>query len=95
MSEIDLMRQIQFRASELGHRLWRNNVGFCNDPKLRFGLCPGSSDLIGISKDGRFIAVEVKTSKGRTSPGQESFIQVVRRLGGIGIIARKVEDFNV
>lgn len=119
MSEVDLMRQIQLRASELGARLFRNNSGVgwageqvrVNRPMmvlmlphdvlvrkaraLHAGLCPGSSDLIGLTKEGRFLAVEVKSDRGRATEGQESFIDMVNRLQGIGIIARKVEEFNV
>ena len=62
---------------------------------LHAGLGTGSSDLIGISKDGRFLAVEVKAPKGRTTEGQESFIEMVRRMNGIGIIARSLEDLKI
>ena len=119
MSEIDLMRQIQMKASDLGHRLFRNNVGTgwvgpqqrVNRPQmlmifpgdvvirkamtLHAGLCPGSSDLIGLTSQGRFLAAEVKAPKGRPTEGQESFIEMVNRLNGIGLIARSVDEFNV
>ena len=118
-SEIDLMRAIQLKASDLGHRLFRNNVGLgWVGPQVRVshsqmimvhpgdvvirkasafhaGLAEGSSDLIGLTNTGRFLAVEVKAPKGRIREGQESFLEMVRRLGGIGIIARSEEDFKI
>lgn len=117
MSEVELMRAIQMRASELGHRLFRNNVGtgwvgpqvrvshpqmimmrpgdvlLRSSQPLHSGLCVGSSDLIGLTDKGRFLAVEVKAPKGRPSGGQESFIDMVKRFGGVGVIAKSVEDF--
>ena len=119
MSEIDLVRQLQLKASELGHRLWRNNSGVgwagqqvrVNRPMmvlvmpddivirkaraLHAGLAPGSSDLIGLTNQGRFLAVECKSEHGKPTEGQESFIATVQRLGGIGIIAKSIDDFNV
>lgn len=118
MSEVDLMRAIQLKASELGHRLFRNNVGVgwvgpqvrVNRPQmvmmrpgdvlirnaqpLNSGLCVGSSDLIGLTDKGRFIATEVKAPKGRATEGQESFIDMIKRFGGVGVIAKSVEDFT-
>ena len=94
MKETDLMRQIQIRASELGHRLWRNNIGFCHNPKMTFGLCPGSADLIGLTKDGQFLAIEVKSPRGKPSQEQLDFATTVRRLGGIAIICRSVKAFE-
>lgn len=119
MSEVELMRQIQLKASELGHRLWRNNVGvgwvgpqvrvshsqmimmhpgdvlIRNAKPLHAGLAEGSSDLIGITKNGQFQAVEVKAPKGRLREGQESFLNMVKRLGGLGFEVRSLEDYNV
>jgi VRR-NUC domain len=94
-TESELMRAIQLRASELGHRLWRNNIGLCKNPMLRYGLCVGSADLIGLSNTGRFLAVECKSANGRLTKEQESFLATVRRLNGIGIVAKSVEDFKV
>jgi len=66
--------------------------------KIPFGLCVGSADLIGIAPGGRFLAVEVKVPAsgerraGRVSPEQRDFLAAVNAAGGIGGIARSVED---
>ena len=57
-----------------------------------FGLCVGSADIIGMTADGRFLAVEVKTSKGKTTPEQERFIFNAQLHGGIAGVARSVDD---
>jgi hypothetical protein len=87
-------------------RLFRNNTGAFKDPRtkqfVRFGLCVGSSDLIGwhsvtITPDmvgqtlAVFTAIEVK-DKGRPTPEQLTFIEVVRRAGGFAGIARSVAE---
>ena len=52
----------------------------------------GVSDIIGCLPDGRFLAVEVKTDRGRVSQFQEQFIQDVNRSGGLGFVARSVRE---
>ena len=52
----------------------------------------GISDLLGLTKDGKFFAIEVKAAAGRTSPDQERFLESVRSFGCIGIVARSIED---
>lgn len=85
-------------------RLFRNNTGALKDQRgrlVKFGLCPGSSDLIGwktveITPDmvGKrlavFTAIEVK-DKGKPTTDQLSFIECVRKAGGIAGVARSVE----
>lgn len=63
-----------------------------NARRLHAGLCVGSSDLIGWTKDGRFLAIEVKTKTGRVTPEQQNFINQVNAAGGVGIVARSVQD---
>lgn len=98
---------IQIAASAGGGpaRLWRNNTGAMRDPHgqlVRFGLCPGSSDLIGLrtititpemvgQRVAVFAAVEVK-DRGRATPQQTAFIDMVRAAGGLAGIARSVPD---
>ncbi|ABB56758.1 VRR-NUC domain-containing protein [Synechococcus elongatus] len=89
-------------------RLWRNNVGTCKAADgrfVRFGLCPGSSDLIGLTRVtitpdmvgqtiALFTAIEVKTPTGRVTPEQQSFIDFVQRSGGRAGVARSMQDAN-
>lgn len=97
MLESDIMRLIQISLSKRGHRVLRNNVGQCTTDDgriIRFGLGVGSSDLIGWTRDGRFLAVEIKTQTGRTTPAQFAFLNAVNASGGIGIICRREEDLD-
>jgi hypothetical protein len=70
---------------------------------LEAGLTPGSGDLIGIrpvvisaehigQRLGVFASIEVKVPKGRVSPEQQQWLQIVQSLGGIAGVARSVED---
>ena len=86
---------------ELGDRrryadvaIFRNNVGIPMDQngrRVAFGLCKGSSDLIGLCR-GRFIAIEVKAEDGRETEEQKLFGAGVERLGGAYCVARSVAD---
>lgn len=95
-SEANIQGAILIALSEAGCVVWRQNTGAFREPKtgrlIRYGLCVGSSDIIGITKDGRFLAVEVKTATGAVRKGQPEFIAAVRRAGGYAGIARGVED---
>jgi hypothetical protein len=58
---------------------------------VRFGF-PGCPDILGQMKDGRLLAVEVKSPKGKPRPEQSEFIDKVRRAGGVAFIARNLVD---
>ena len=51
----------------------------------------GVSDIIGC-KDGRFLAIEIKTEKGRVTPHQQRFLDRVNEAGGVAFVARSIED---
>ena len=107
MGEAELQQRIRLHygtRSEL--RLFRNNVGQCQATDgrvVRFGLCEGSSDLIGFTsveitpemvgqRLAVFTAVEVKTPRGRITDAQQKFIDLVNEAGGRAGVARSVED---
>ena len=87
-------------------RLFRNNVGRLEDKSGRwvsFGLCEGSSDLVGyktvkitaemVGRDiAVFVAIECKTHKGKLSSDQTNFLLAIRAAGGISGVARSVSD---
>jgi hypothetical protein len=82
----------------LGIMAWSNNTGAVKyrngagaDRFLRFGY-KGSADIIGCMPDGRFLAVECKTEKGRVSESQREFLAGIKKSGGVAVVARCVED---
>ncbi len=51
----------------------------------------GTADILGIYK-GQFLAIEVKSEKGRASIHQKLFLDEVTKNGGIAFIARSVSE---
>ena len=94
-SEQDIQNLIRLALSERGILNFRNNVGCLKDATgrmVRYGLYPGSSDIIGIMPDGRFLAIEVKKPGKKPTPEQLNFIEAIRRHGGGAGVAHGVED---
>jgi hypothetical protein len=102
VSETEIMRQIQ-TLSKGPVRLFRNNVGFDAQNKVKYGLMPGSSDLIGwtqieiksnhVGKNfAIFTAIEVKSEFGRIRPEQQNFVDYVNQSGGIAGICRNIQE---
>jgi hypothetical protein len=101
--EADLYAPLMQEANLHGARLFRNHVGAARQGKdervVRHGLPAGSSDLIGWTWDGRFLAVEVKRPGWRPTPKwgagpQARFIEAVRRAGGVAGVARSREELR-
>jgi len=96
-SETNLVQQIRLKASELGCLLFRNNTGKFENKAGRwveFGLCKGSSDLIGMMPDGRFLAVECKIGAAVPRQNQIDFINLVNERGGVAGVVYSVEGFT-
>jgi hypothetical protein len=105
MSEHELQQRIRLACGRGPVRLWRNNSGALVDQQgrlVRFGLCKGSSDLIGLrtleittdlvgQRLAQFVALEIKTTRGLVSPEQRAFLALVEQLGGVAAICRSVE----
>ena len=106
MSEQELQQRIRLQLGSSPVRLWRNNVGALRDERGRlvtYGLCKGSSDLIGLRQVligpehlgqtlAVFSAIEVKSPKGRLREEQRSFLELVERFGGYSGVATSVEE---
>ena len=103
-TEKDIERLLILHASQCGSTLFKNNVGKLRDERgnlVTFGLCKGSSDLIGWtpititpdmvgSKIAVFTAVEVKKNKFgkyRATKEQKHFISAVKANGGMAGVA--------
>ena len=55
------------------------------------GAPAGTADILACWH-GRYIAIECKTHRGKTTPAQDDFLNRVRAAGGIAIVARCAED---
>jgi len=58
---------------------------------VKFGWA-GASDVIGQMRDGRFLAVEVKSSTGKPTAEQVEFLASVNAAGGLAFVARNCAD---
>ena len=106
LCEHEIQQRIRLACGRGPVRLWRNNTGALVDQQgrfVRFGLCKGSSDLIGLraleitpelvgQRIAQFIALEVKTAQGVLSPEQRAFLRLVQQLGGVAAVCRSVEE---
>lgn len=111
ITEKDIERSLILHASQCGSTLFKNNVGRLKDEHgniVTFGLCKGSSDLIGWtpititpemvgSKIAVFTAVEVKKDKFgkyRATEDQKHFIAAVKNNGGMAGVADCMADLE-
>lgn len=75
---------------------FRNNTGAVKIGRrfIRFGYA-GSSDIIGILPDGRFLAVECKREKGGVvSPVQKMFLKQIADNNGVACVVHSVKELS-
>lgn len=105
MNETALVNLIKNYLLIKGHYVWRNNTGAMklqsinkrgikSDRFFRAGMT-GSSDIIGIAKDGKFIAVECKIKPNKPTLLQNEFLQNIKDRGGYAIVAYDLCDVEV
>lgn len=111
MKESDVLARVRLALQDHRVTTFRNNVGVAREIDtigrerfIRYGLCEGSSDLIGFyeytvrpedvgRKIAVFTAIETKRSKGgRVSDDQWAFIGRVQLAGGIAGPAKSAEE---
>lgn len=108
MNETNLVRYCISYLTLQGHFVWRNNsgvtrskytnkAGITSDRLWRSGI-KGGSDIIGVTKDGRFLAVECKIYPNKTTFQQDMFLAEVKDRGGIVLVIyspEQIEKVNI
>jgi hypothetical protein len=97
MTEADLLRFATDSLKRSGLLYWRVSNGpslYSKNNKTHFRRSPiaGFPDLAGLTPDGQFWALELKTAKGRVSPDQERWIENIKKSKGIAEVARNPSD---
>lgn len=76
---------------------WQNDTGtarsFDDDRVIKFGL-RGSSDIVGITKLGQFLAVEIKVGKDFLKPEQIAFKLMVEKNNGLHFTIRSEDQIK-
>lgn len=74
----------------------RINSGCIKVEKRLIRLAPeGTSDILAVlHPQGRLMAVEVKTPRGRLTEAQKGFLEAVRESGGVALVIRDVIDLE-
>jgi hypothetical protein len=107
--ESDLLSDARIEyAGDNTVRIWRNSVGQLRDARgnfIRYGLCVGSSDLIGFKAVqvtpgmvgqwlAVFVAAEAKAPKAYPTETQRAFLRTVCELGGRAGVFRTIQEFR-
>ena len=100
-SEAEILRAIMalLKRHPRVAQVWRQNSGTFaernRDGSMRYvraNTARGMSDIMGVLRDGRTLAIEVKSRTGRMRPGQEEVLASIRAAGGVAGVCRSVED---
>lgn len=98
VKETQIVRDCLTYLKLKGVLAFRNNSGqiFLNQGDkvrvVRMGL-KGSPDIIGVMPpDGKFLAIECKTEKGKLTEHQKLFGEEVVKKGGIYLVVRSIDD---
>lgn len=94
--EKDIQKQILMllRKHHRVHWVARFNSGtfMDGDRYITSNSQRGMSDILGMLKGGRLIAIECKTRTGKIQPHQQEFLDLISAGGGLAFVARSVED---
>lgn len=85
------------RMSQWMGVVWRQNTGGMmkeyqgRTSHIRF--CPkGVSDIVGICRDGQWLAIECKRPGEKPTPEQAAFMESIRLMGGVAMISHGAQD---
>lgn len=94
MKETELVKQIMEYLYYKPGLFFRVNSGAFKTQAggfYRFCSINGVSDILGVYK-GKFVAIECKVGRNKTSPAQDRFLNAVKENGGIVIVAYSLDD---
>lgn len=102
-TEAEIQKSILEYLQKKNYFCWRNNTGARQfdyqrkgDGKVTRNFFqwgkPGSGDILGLRKDGRFFSIEVKRKGKKPSADQIEFMRRVNETGGEAFVAESLDD---
>lgn len=94
MAESDIQRDILSWLTRHGVFHWRVALGPIKHAGVgrRANPMSGHPDIAGILPGGRYFAVEVKTTEGRISPLQKSWLDRLNAGGAMAFVVRNADE---
>jgi hypothetical protein len=102
MKEQELVKLILQYLNLKGHFCWRNNTGAVKSiytdkhgksrTRMWWAGIKGASDILGVLKGGKFLAIECKIGKNKPTIHQQNFLNQIHQRGGLAIVAYNLED---
>ena len=89
-----LVNAVMHALHAIGILAWHNQVGkgfTARGTHIRYGLCPGSADIIACV-GGVFVGLECKTGSARREPDQIAWARAVNEAGGRAVVVRSVNE---
>lgn len=74
-------------------RVWRNETGLAyrDNAAIRYGK-KGSSDILGLTSDGKMLCIEVKTGRATQQKNQINFQKTIEKFGGRYVVVKSVDQ---
>ena len=94
MPEQVLVNQVLAYLTLKKHYVWRQNTGAMTTKEgrfIKFGH-KGISDVLGVARDGKMIAIECKIKPNKPTQFQVDFLDEIKRRGGYAVLAYELED---
>ncbi|HUW45787.1 MAG TPA: hypothetical protein VMW50_08325 [Dehalococcoidia bacterium] len=94
--EATVLKECKAFLKKVGIFAWRNNTGVFQMGSRYIGFgTKGSSDIIGICPDGKFLAIEVKRRVGgKQSPDQEWFQANIEANNGVYLLVHSADELR-
>jgi len=76
-------------------RVWKNATGAVKTPTgfIKFGL-KGSADILGLTSDGKLLAIECKSGSAVLSKHQRMFQRMVTKMDGRYLLCRDADNIH-
>ena len=96
-NEKEIVNSIIHYLNGRGHFVWRNNSGMAkiqtaSGVRMWRASIAGASDIVGVAKDGKFIAVECKFGNNKPSLLQNIFLEDIKKRGGYAVVSYGIDD---
>jgi len=96
MSEAEILKAcIAYLKKHPSVRMcWRQNSGTFKEGSryIRANTARGMSDIMGVLRDGRTLAVEVKSAGGVLADHQKKFIDDIAKAGGVSFCCHSIDE---